>query len=139
MAVADGTGLTLARVIRAGLKAEPGLNLIDSFAEPVSKGDLSVRPLGVVQGGDETSVPGSAFALLEEQVGVRVAVADGDDDPDPISMVDIAATIRLAVLRAGYSNNTTFDYDVLAQAQSGEKSTYITGVTVTAQADATLT
>ena len=138
MAVADGTGLALARVIRASLKARLGLTLIDSFKEPASKGDISVRPLGVVEGDPEMAVPGSSFSLLEESVTVRCAVADGDDDPDPVSMVAIASVVRRAVLLAGYSNNLTFDYDPLAHAVASEKAVYIGGVTVTAQADAGL-
>ena len=138
MPQADGTGYALARVIREAFKGKQSLTLIDSFAEPASKGDVSVRPLGAVLGGDETVVPGSGFALLEEQVGVRCCFATSDDDADPISMVSIAADVRRAVLKAGYSNNINLDFDAVAQYQAGEKLTYIGGVTVTAQSQANL-
>ena len=46
--LADGTGYRVARTIRAHIKTLPWLTLIDSFAEPESRGDVAVTAAGAI-------------------------------------------------------------------------------------------
>lgn len=70
-------------------------------------------------------------------MGIRCAIAVGDDDDAPVSLSGIVADVRRAVLRAGYVN-FSFEFEGLAQVQSGEKLLYVGGVVVAAQVSATL-
>ena len=95
--IPDGTGYALARVIRAAFKAKQSLTVIDAFKEPGAKGDMAVRPAGAITPEvGATATESMSFVLLEEQAAVRCAVADGDDDPTPVSMVAIAKEVRVA-------------------------------------------
>lgn len=137
-AVADGTGYGLARVVREALKGKQTLNMIPSFKEPNARGDLAIRPAGAINPEPEDNATRPmTFALVEEQVTIRVAVADGDDDDEPISLLSIAAEVSRAVHRAGYVN-FTYEFEALAQAQSGEKLLYVGGLVVAAQVSAHL-
>ena len=135
--VADGTGYGLARTIRKALKDRPSLNLIPSFEEPQAKGDLSVRPAGALTPGDGTITPNASFMLVEEQAELRISVASGDDDPDPISLLGVVSVVSRAVLLAGYTN-FEFEFNALAQEQSSEKLTYTAGAVVAAMVSAGL-
>ena len=136
--VADGTGYALAKVVRSAFKGKQTLTLIDTFKEPAAKGDVAVRPAGAVTPGDgETVTPNADFVIFEEQVQVRVAIANGDDDPGPVSLAGILSDVRRAVLLGGYTN-FSFEFEALAQEQSGEKLMYIGGLVVTTQVSANL-
>ena len=75
--------------------------------------------------------------IFEEQVQVRVAIANGDDDPGPVSLAGILSDVGRAVLLGGYTN-FSFEFEALAQEQSGEKLMYIGGLVVTTQVSANL-
>ena len=138
--LADGTGYRVARTIRAHFKTVPWLTLIDSFAEPEARGDVAVTAAGAITPEEyETATPGLSFVLVEEQAGVRFGVAEGDDDEGALALVAVAREVRKACLKAGYSDNLSFEWDALAQTQSGKDLTYIAGFTVTAQASADMT
>ena len=135
--VADLTGFAVAKVIRARFTGKASVTLIDSFAEPESRGDISVRAAGANTPDEDTMTPGMDHILCEEIAEVRVGVANGDDDPDAISLVGIVAEIRRAVLLAGYARNFSLEVETLAQQQDGSKATfYVSGVTVTVQVSA---
>ena len=137
MPVPDGSGYSLAKVVRSAFTGKQTLTLIDSFKEPASKGDAAVRPVGAETPDAETATPNADFVIFEEQVGIRCAIAVGDDDDAPVSLSGIVADVRRAVLRAGYVN-FSFEFEALAQVQSGEKLLYVGGVVVAAQVSATL-
>lgn len=136
---ADLTGINLAKVLHARFANKTSVKLIDSFAEPESRGDISIRPAGATTPDQEISTPGLDHILCEEIAEVRVGVAAGLDDSAALTLVGIVAECRTAILLAGYSRNLTIEIETLAQQQDGSKATfYIGGITCTVQVSAQL-
>ena len=77
---------------------------------------------------------------LKNRPGCVFGVAEGDDDEGALALVAVAREVRKACLKAGYSDNLSFEWDALAQIAVGQGFVvHVAGFTVTAQANADLT
>ena len=138
--VADLTGINIAKVLHARFANKTSVKLIDSFAEPESRGDISIRPAGATTPDQEISTPGLDHILCEEIAEVRVGLADGIEDsaalhprwhrcrvPDGACCLPATAAISSSRSRRWRNSRT------------GSKATfYIGGITCTVQVSAQL-